>query len=425
MSSYFTFASESYSILLVRSVYAAALCAALAVLYFALLFPYGDHQKKYFITFALLAIAGVAISFSPLVVTSVQLANGQSTFIEFGGLYRWYALCLFLILLSIFVVLISRWAQVEDSRTRRYFQFFTLGVSIPVIFGGFTNLYLPYSYLGFGDPGYVFLSIQNFGPASTMFLSGITAYSILRHKLMNMRVILRRNTLSFLAGVVAFCVIVVLVVVQEGFAEIHGNAFLVLVGIALLVVAFFALQYVFSHLFKVVFKRELYDFRDWTKEEVERMKKSVDLNQFCRDGVADFQRKLPVESLTLVIYDHPSRSFVMMYPLSGKKRFRIDEPWLVALRDHPQLYARDRVDAGVAVQKSLAKQFRDFGAMYVAPLKPYERLVGAVLVGQRIDHKEFTQENEQFITDFASSTGETLWNILQIQHYVYEGLSEL
>jgi hypothetical protein len=103
-----------------------------------------------------------------------------------------------------------------------------------------------------------------------------------------------------------------------------------------------------------------------------------------------------------------------------------------ALRDHPRLYGRQGVggeggsaaDVDAAGKKVLAKLCRDFGAEYVMPLKPYERLLGAVLVGQRIDHKKFTAENERCIDEFFSEVSVTLWNILQMQYYMYEGLSK-
>jgi signal transduction histidine kinase len=126
------------------------------------------------------------------VIKDVAEINSYKYIVTGSGLYLFAGYVAILFFLS-FVNLIRKY-RVSTGRFKTQLKYVFLGTFIAAIFGTAFNLLLPI----LGNYRYVWL-----GPDFTIFLVALTAYSIVKYNLMNIRVVLA-NMLVFIIGVILF-----------------------------------------------------------------------------------------------------------------------------------------------------------------------------------------------------------------------------
>lgn len=188
-----------------RVAYVSAAIVGFFYLYFTLFFPYKNKLRLFwhifFIIFFLsvtwLIIGTNSILKSYVVVNSV---NG----LEFGGAYIIYNLFIFTFFgFGLTNLLLKHFRSVMVAKLQ--IKYVLVGTFISILIGTITNLIL----FGMGIFKYNWL-----GPSSSLFLVGFIGYAIVKHRVMNIRVILTEA----LIGVVGF-ILLIEVVISESMSQ--------------------------------------------------------------------------------------------------------------------------------------------------------------------------------------------------------------
>ncbi|MFH1428705.1 MAG: ATP-binding protein [Candidatus Margulisiibacteriota bacterium] len=152
--------------------------------YFFLLFPAEIQKISKKQTYAIFS-GGVffcLVSFTSLIVVNASIENGVLVW-EFGFMRVLYSIYIVIHLSIAFIVLIRKFLSIPKSYLSQMY-LLLLGTGITAVISIISNLVLPL----FG-----ILTLNNIGPASTIFMILFIAYAILKHKFLDIEVIIKRS----------------------------------------------------------------------------------------------------------------------------------------------------------------------------------------------------------------------------------------
>ncbi|PYM55522.1 MAG: hypothetical protein DMD79_22835, partial [Candidatus Rokuibacteriota bacterium] len=183
--------SPELTLVVVRVIFSTAALIPLSFCHLAVVFPRPSSPRPRVlqaITTAGLLISGLA--FSPWIVTGIEHVTGKASQPQYGVLHKVFA---------IYFVLCFGWGvthlAVKLRRARGFarvqLQYLLFGAGITTVGALTTNLVVP---LVFGTSRF-----SVYGPYFTLFWLGFAAHSIVRHRLMDIRVVISR-TAAYAAG---------------------------------------------------------------------------------------------------------------------------------------------------------------------------------------------------------------------------------
>ncbi|HXH21755.1 MAG TPA: ATP-binding protein [Dehalococcoidia bacterium] len=180
--------------LLVRSTFAAASIMVLAFLTFLRVFPATPFPRDW--TYRALAMIGLL--FVPLAYTGLLVSHSETgpagLTVTYGSLYPVFGIYA-VICIGLGMVAVWTKATHATGRTRLQLWYLLIGLLVPAIGIGTTNLLIPLLF----SASHVGL----YGPIFTLVFLALTAHALIRHRLMNVRLILSR-TLSHVIALLLF-----------------------------------------------------------------------------------------------------------------------------------------------------------------------------------------------------------------------------
>ncbi len=158
---------------------------------FALLFPGGEERFKWDQLILLSVPCSVLITLVPteIIVKQILLPDREVVYGIGNAIFGGYFICYFV---AAFYFLWKGWWR-SLGKERLQFKYLFLGILLSTLVGVTTNLILP--LMGTSR-------FNRIGPAGTVFFVGMVAYAVIRHRLMEIEIIIRK-TLIF-AGLLAF-----------------------------------------------------------------------------------------------------------------------------------------------------------------------------------------------------------------------------
>lgn len=210
--------SEATALLIARLSYGSALWVAASFLHFAWAYPRrSDKSVRHKATVYLLAALVTTLGFVPgLFVTGVEMAVGQ------GGERRLetapgVVLVAAFMLVTSLLAFRTLWRSQGQLRGRMQAQarYVLFGSALTALVGLFFNLLLPL----WGDYRWVWV-----GPAGSLFFVGFSVYSILTHRLFDVRLLIRRTLVySFLLALLAGGFAAVEKALEHGLSPLLGS----------------------------------------------------------------------------------------------------------------------------------------------------------------------------------------------------------
>ena len=162
------------------------------------LFERSYLRNKYwnpFIYWGVVGVLGYIFIFTPLIVRDVVTTGIVSYKFDYGYLYSLYGLTYLLLFLSAYFRIVHRFFTTKRKTEKLQLRFFVIGISLSFWIGLFTNLIYP-AIFGSSD-------LSKFGPLGMVFVGIFTTYSIFKHHLFNIKMILSEVLLGIM-GIVLF-----------------------------------------------------------------------------------------------------------------------------------------------------------------------------------------------------------------------------
>ena len=286
--------------------FASASIIPIAFLAFATVFPTSVSQPSS----RVLAIFGLAASlffvgsFSPLIVRGATIEGGVLR-ILYGPLHRPFALY-FISCLGYSLYLLLRKRRVLSGFQRLQVRYLFLGVLTAAIGATATNLVIP---LVVGTSQF-----SRYGPLFGLVMIAMIAHSIVRHRLMNLRLVLRQGAVYLIAATIAGAVFTVIIVVGSRFmgeqprdVSLPGLV-VVALGIAL---AFQPLKNSLQETLDRYLYRESYNYQTILREASRTINGTLDLTSLLGYLCELTNRTLRPDLVVLFTRDSRDNSFAL------------------------------------------------------------------------------------------------------------------
>jgi signal transduction histidine kinase len=354
----------------------------------------------------------MALSFSPWVLSGVERIGKRNDFI-YGPLhpvYSAYAAACF----GFALFVLGRKFYVASGIRRLQLGYFLLGV----VLGGAgvvtTNLAIP---LIWKTSRYSFL-----GPYFTLLMVSFSAHAIIRHRLMDIRLVIRRGFVYAIAAGIAGSVFVILIWMTDTVVGRPDEVPLVVQGaIALgIAVAFQPLKQRIQNSLDRYLYRESYDYRQIVREASRAMSALLDRRSLVRYLCETTRKTLRPDTVMVFTKDPRTQSL----HLAGSINFFDNEgpkaqqdmdaasalPSAVQGTRRPFLHDELEHDAPDHLSRAALNQLQALGGDIAAPMLSEHRLIGLIILGPKLSGDPYFSEDIELLATLANQAAVAMRN---------------
>ena len=390
-----------------RVIFAAASLIALSFFYFSTAFPdrKSIHIGKLFLLFTSCGIIIALIAPSNLIVKAIKLADDPTQAKPayepiFGMAYPVFAIYF----LSCFgyglLTLGMKWRRSRGIH-RLQIQYIFLGVFLTAISGTTTNLLIP---LLFHTSRY-----SLYGPLFSIFTIALTAHAIVRHRLMDIRLVLKKG-LVYLASIATVAVIGVALVF--GFKPIEQPPLFSIVIILLLAVGFEYIRKGIELLINRYFYRPTSNYQK-ILQQASQVLTVLDLQQLLDYLTNLILRTVMVDSVSILLYDESKGTFeskLRRTYLAGDGAMNISlterSTLIETLRRGDELLIRDEIEKRFPAYLAdrLLAEMSELSVEVVFGMSFQDNLIGLIGIGGKLSGDAYFTEDLEILNLISNET---------------------
>lgn len=290
--------------------------------------------------------------------------------------------------------LIQRYKRTKNSLYRNRLRYLLIGILIMAV-----GVAIDFTKLG-GYPLDVLINTVN---------AFLIAYIILRYKLLDINIVVRRGLIYFtLTAIIASVYLIMIFVLERllrGMVEISLVAILIAIGIALI---FQPLRERLQRWIDRLFFRERFDYYQALRRFAQRMVAILDLNELVNStmNIASETMQTDKVSIFLTNKDEFCLKGHMGLGESNVSRLKLkkDNPLVLWLARNGKILTKDEISILPELKSLWEREIRDvetLGAELFLPLKLKENLVGIITLGRRLSDQSYSQEDRALLHAIA------------------------
>lgn len=264
-----------------------------------------------------------------------------------------------------------------------------------------------------GSPNYALWFDIKFPPVLNPLFSvyvGIIAYAILRYRLMDIEVVIKRSFVftaltALIVGVYALGTFVL----QDIFGNLIGLKWLLaVIGSALIAVGFKPLETAFTNFTDRYFFKAKYDYHATLKQLSQGMAELTNLGRLTRLMVRIMIRNIKIQGAMLFIYDYNQRNFRAASAQGIMKEFegstlKMNDTLVKFMDQRSDILVRDDIEHELEDQRivnsyrkdvtQMLKDMEYYGAVLCVPSKIKDKLIGFLLLGEKKSQDAYSSED--------------------------------
>ena len=413
--------SRDYNSALIWSRLAAASILLVPALfaYFSRVFPREEEPKlrdKIWM-FAPAAILG-ALSFSDLLVKDVILRNWGFELVLGNGFFL-YALYVTINFIYAFYVLYKKNLTYSGiSRTQIRYVF--LGVFLSAVFPVITNIIMPMvgnSQLTITGPSFIIVGIA------------VLTYSIVRHRLMSIEVVLQKGFIYIFLALLALGLYLLSIFATEKiFQHDVAYSFIIIPGIVAIIIAlaYQPLSRKFIDVSDLVF-RGRYDYQKTIRQISQKIASVIKLEELSRLIVSSFIDTMKVSEISFLLLEKEKehfRSVTLSLPRYKKIEIDVSSPIVSWLSQTLDILVKDEIEDEIGrlqglknegeTKKKKLEEVRDemewLSVSVWVPIAFKGELVGIIALGDKLSGDIFTTEDLGLLSTLANQAAVALDN---------------
>lgn len=370
-------------------------------------------------TFGAIGVLFAFLSLTPLVAASVSL-NPKGGRVSYGPLYPSYA-AYALACFAYGLLKLAKQYRSSVGLIKLQLRYLILGIAVPAVMITITNLFIP---LVFGSSRFA-----KYGPLSCLLMIAMIGHAIIRHRLMDIRVVIKQGMVYVAAFIVAGAILAALIVGSNTLFPRDQSGIARDIVLGLVVALLFAplksrIQRAFDH----YVYRETYDYQRTFREASRKMVTMLDLRSLLPYVCYVIDRTIRPERVIIYIHDldEPRYQLVAMRASveiggSGDPTYILESSGLPALLRKTRSYlllddlARDTPDAETA---AALQELRSLGGELALPILEEDRLTGFLVVGPKRSGDPYFAEDLDLLSTLAGQAAIAIKNAQLYQQVV-------
>jgi signal transduction histidine kinase len=384
-------------------------------------------RRKHLVIAGVLCGAFILLSFSPLIVTSSTLQNDRLT-LNYGPAHRFFG-AYFLGCFVFAIYTLSTTIRSSSGLRRLQLRYLLLGIVLGGLGGTTTNLLIPLIWKT--------SSFSVLGPYFTLLMVSFSAHAIIRHRLMNIRLVVRRGIVYLVAVVVAGAVFVAALALLTIFLGIRRQdvPFATQVTIALAVaLAFQPLKGQIQNWLDRYLYRESYNYPQIIRQASTKIGSTLELQPLLEYLCEVTGRTFRPDLITVFIKSRDDDAFRIAVRHSfGDTRdttnlLRVEPdsplPFFLSITHRPLLREElGRFVDGQLPQRAVA-HLVELGGDFALPMLLESELLGFLVVGPKLSGDVYFAEDVELLATLTNQAAIAIKNaqlyrqVLLVNEYV-------
>ena len=351
-----------------------------------------------------------AISLGSWIVAGANPGTPRANFI-YGPAHRWFGLY-FLLCFATGIYTLWRTSSQASGVTRVQLRYLLLGISLTGVGAITTNLIIPVVWK---TSKYSLL-----GPYFSLLFFSFSAHAIIRHRLMDIRVFIRKGVVYVFAIVVSVAIFALVgrplmraADYQHGDSVHPGTALIIALVLA---IAFQPLKnHIQFYLNRYVY-RESYDYQRTVREVTKNLGTILDLQSLLDYLTEAIKQILKVETVLVYIWDPSRRLFLPRLPHFHGSQYIPDlpdtSPLLTFLRTKQRCLIREEaeIDSAGDLVKAATHELATLGGEIAFPLANDFVVSGLILIGRKRSGDPYFVDDIDLLSTLSSQAAVAMQN---------------
>jgi len=379
-------------------------------IHFGIIFPTGEHNLTKWKLIVLYFPVVIIISLCQTDLFVEYFLNTNPIVLKYGLLHKFWSIYLLSYLFLGIYFLIKKFIK-SSGIHRLQIKYVFLGMFITSSAAIFTNVILP--ILGTSE-------WSKIGPSFSMIMVGFTTYSILKHRLMDINIVLKKGSTYALLLVLIFVpfFIVVLLGQKIFFGKINYLFSLILFGILLSVAILF--QKIKPKTEKVVeqlFFREKYNYRETLGEFSKAMVSILDLKALAKRIIDTITQTMKVEKASFFLLNDEKGGF----ELAESKNIKSTSSYSLLPKGAPlphylqkigEIIIKEELAKGLHLSelKEVIQQMEAMEAEVSIPLISKGHLIGILNLSHKFSKDIYSHEDLELLNTLANQAAIAIEN---------------
>lgn len=391
-------------------------------------------RRRCAVALGLFCLLFVLLSLSPWIVAGARSVDGHQNFI-YGPAHRFFG---FYFLGSFVFALYTLWAALRSASGLRRLQlrYLLIGIVLGGAGGTTTNLVVP---LIWKTSAY-----SAFGPYFTLLMVSFSAHAIIRHRLMDIRVVIRKGVVYVSAMVAAVSVFLILANIAKRLAaydtdRISLSEAMIFAGMA--AVLFQPFKSWLERSFNRYVYRERYDYQRAIREASTQLSSMLDIQSLLDYLAAVIEHTFKAEAVTLYLRDSREPRYVARH--GSRSPHWASRESAPAVAEHAAIVRLLQQTRRPLVREeaigepssrfieSAALDLRALGGDVAFPLLDEFALAGMLVVGPKRSGDPYFSEDIDFLSTLVSQAAVAVKNahlyreVVLVNEYVDNILSTM
>lgn len=412
-----TYAGTPTGLFVGRGAFAMAGAMAYALLLFLHVFPASSKLPRSFSVkiFGLLAAVLTAVAISTPWILATLTIEGSSPKVRYGPLYPLFAFYIFGTVGYSFLT-VFRKIRVARGVDRLQLRYLFIGLLIPGLLVTVTNLLIP---LAFGTSQF-----SQYGPLFSFLMIAMIAHAIVRHRLMDIRLVIRSGVVLLLAVAIAGGIFLTLLgfIRTTVFARAHESPLWLEVSLVLLIAILFQplRQWIQTSLDRYLY-REPYDYQRTIREASRTIGSMLDLKSLLNYVCDVIGRTIRPEAASIYIKNPERPAYTQMavrkfIDNAGSSAFEEtsseNSPLITFLSSARTYLLRDdlRQAKPDADGSEALKELAALGGETALPILHEDQLIGFLIVAPKLSGDPYFAEDIDLLSTLVSQAGIAIKN---------------
>ena len=253
------------------------------------------------------------------------------------------------------------------------------------------------------------------GPVFSLAMIAMIAHAIIRHRLMDIRVVIRRGVVYLVTFLTSAALFVVLLFGSNFLLPLeHGFSVRDIVLALIVALAFHSVKSRIQYLFDVYLYREPYDYARTLREASRSLTATIDLQGLLDHVGHALTSTLRPEGMSIYLLDHEDREFRLFWSV-GVGQWECSVPTTSPLTSkvsgEHQLVFRDEIaTARPPEHNRLLQELSRLGGEVLVPLVEESELIGFLVLGAKRSGDPYFSNDADLLTTLANQAAVAVRN---------------
>ncbi len=345
VSNYFSDHSTQHVLLSTRLVFLGGVATAWSLIKFISSFPTElvFKRSRLLRIHALVSYLLMPLVFTPAFISSVVIEKSGSGNIHTSYLYNFFLVYIFFTLLLMLIIIRRQLLNAKTAAQKQQVMFISWGIVLYAFLAIFSNVVLPLLINNW--------SSSRWGPAFTLIFVGLVSYSIVKHRLFDIRLIVARSaayvlSIGFITGIFSLLIFGFSGLSIENYTSKTVQRFTYVLVTLVLVTTYPYLKRSFDRLTNKLFYRDAYDSQQFFNELNKVLVSSIDLELILKKSAEVIERNLKTLWVRFEIYDIDDRSIrhiPHLAPSTAKDQFIVANSSIFDPKSDQELIVTDEI----------------------------------------------------------------------------------